>query len=365
LTLQGKGFYIWQIRRCEAGNAGAIANVASQAGLSHVLIKIADGTNPYNIDSATGSDLVPPVVTALHERNIQAWGWHYVYGYEPLKEADIAVLRVKNLGLDGYAIDAEAQYEQSGMDSSARSFMSRLRAGLPTFPVALSSYRYPSVHPNLPWQAFLEKCDLNMPQVYWVEADNPGEQLIRCNREFGAISPSRPIIPTGSAFLQGSWAPTVPQINEFLQTAQVLNLNAANFWEWGHTRLYLPDLWQAVQDYPWPPKPSDQDIVEQYFAAMNAHDPAKVVALYASDAVHVTSDRTLQGSVAIKAWYASLFASQLPNGKFTMTNSTGSLGSRQFTWTATSNAGSVNNGNDSLGLVNNQIVYHYSYFTIV
>jgi hypothetical protein len=42
LTLQGKGFYLWQIIRTEAGNVNAIANVAAQAGLTHVLVKIAD-----------------------------------------------------------------------------------------------------------------------------------------------------------------------------------------------------------------------------------------------------------------------------------------------------------------------------------
>jgi hypothetical protein len=43
LALEGKGFYLWQIRRTEGGNATAIANVAVQDGLTHVLIKIAEG----------------------------------------------------------------------------------------------------------------------------------------------------------------------------------------------------------------------------------------------------------------------------------------------------------------------------------
>jgi hypothetical protein len=80
MALTGKGFFIWKIRDCEGGSASAIASAAADAGLSHVLIKIADGMNQYNVDSTTGNDYVPAVVQALHAAGIQAWGWHYVYG---------------------------------------------------------------------------------------------------------------------------------------------------------------------------------------------------------------------------------------------------------------------------------------------
>jgi hypothetical protein len=364
LTIQGKGFYIWQIRRCEAGVARSIANVASQANLTHVLIKIADGASAYNIDPNTGSDLVPPVLNALRERSILVLGWQYVYGYDPDGEANIAIQRIQSLGLDGFVIDAEDSYKQPGRETAARQYMSRLRATLPTFPIALSSYRFPTLHPQLPWQAFLEKCDMNMPQVYWVGAHNPGDQLIRCVREFQAITPFRPIIPTGSAYLQGSWVPTVEDVNQFLLTAQNLNLSAANFWEWGHTRQYLPELWEAIKDYFWYVDPYTQDIVIRYFEAMNTHDPSQVLALYNSQAVHVNSTRTVQGLDALDAWYVSLFNQVLPNATFTLTDYSGNLGSRHFTWTATSDVGSVNNGQDSFGLVSGKIVYHYTSFTV-
>ena len=168
MALEGKGFYLWQILRTEGGSATAIANAAVQAGLTHVLIKIADGDHAYNLHPTTGADLVPPVLQALRDRNIEVWGWHYVYGYAPNAEADIAISRIQQLGVAGYIIDAEMQYEEPGRDAAARQFMSRLRLALPNFPIALSSFRYPTYHPAFPWQAFLERVDINMPQVYWV-----------------------------------------------------------------------------------------------------------------------------------------------------------------------------------------------------
>lgn len=364
MPLEGKGWYIWQIRRCEGGIPAAIASVAVEAGLTHVLIKVADGTSPYNLDPVTGVDLVPPVIQALRSRGIQCWGWQYVYGYNPEGEGAIAVQRTLQLNLDGFVIDAEDQYKLPGRDAAARIYMNILRASLPTLPIALSSYRYPTYHPELPWVAFLEKCDYNMPQVYWVLAHNPGEQLIRSVREFEAIVPFRPIIPTGSAYVQGDWQATPEDIIEFLQTAQLLNLSAANFWEWGHTKLYVPELWDTVKNYPWENPPPVGDVVDNYFAALNAHSSLQAASLYHTEAVHVTPKRTIQGRAAIQNWYTTLFTQILVNASFVIVESSGDQSSRNFTWTATSDTGVVLNGSDSFGIVNNWIVYHYTSFDV-
>jgi len=361
LTLKGKGFFIWKIPSCENGNPQAIANLAQDADLTHVLIKIADTNYSYNV--LNGIDLVPPVAQALRARGIQVFGWHYVKGYDPIGEANKAIERVTQLDLDGYVIDAEGEYKAPGRAEAARRFMSRLRAGLPETPVALCSYRFPSYHPQLPWREFLEKCDYNMPQVYWMFGHNAGEQLVSSVREFQGITPYRPIIPVGAAFRQSGWQPTSAEVLDFLQTAQSLNLNAANFYSWDSCRTYLPDVWNTIRDYQWTPSPPG-DIVLQYIAALNAHNLDQVVALYNPTAVHITADRTIQGHPAIRAWYQSMFNFLLPNATFTLTGTTGNGTSRHFTWTATSSQGSVHNGNDTVGLHNDKIAYHYSFFNI-
>jgi hypothetical protein len=339
MTLQGKGFFIWQIRNCEDGDASAIANLAFQAGLTHVLIKIADATYAYNIDLDTGVDLVPPVAQALRAYGILVYGWHYVYGNDPIGEADIAIQRVEELDLDGYVIDAEAPYKADGKELAADYFMTRLRSGLPDLPIGLSSYRYPTYHPQIPWQVFLEKCDFNMPQHYWIDAHNPGEQLVRSLEEFMALDPFRPLMPTGAAFIEGGWAPTTDDITEFLATAQDLHLTAANFWEWSNCRRNLPDIWDIIKDYQW--STGTLDIAQRYIAALNTHDPQQVVALYRHNAIHVTSERTLQGETEILDWY-----------------------DRRLNWSATSSAGTVENGNDVIGLMSDEIVYHFTFFSI-
>jgi hypothetical protein len=215
MALEGKGFWIYNIRNCENGDNNAIAALAQEAQLTHVVIKIADNIFPSNVDS-NGNDLVPALVQTLRAQGIQVWGYHYVYGgvyfecikrdaegrcieermhtdgYPPEKEAEAGGKRALALGLDGYIIDAEKEYKVHEQHARATRFMSKLTdeviAG--KIPIALSSYRYPeSDHPEFPWGEFLEKCDYNMPQVYWVEATNAGDQLQRSIREFQSVTP--------------------------------------------------------------------------------------------------------------------------------------------------------------------------------
>ena len=363
--LQGKGFYTWKIPNCEGGNPANFAAAAKAAGLTHVLLKIADGVTTYNGTWGATVDWVTPVVQALRGQGIQVWGWQYVYGNDPIGEANLAIRRCQQFQVDGFAIDAEKEYKEDGKAEAARRYMAQLRAGLPNTPLALSSYRFPSLHPQLPWKPFLDKCDINMPQVYWMQSHNAGAQLQRCQKEFAAIIPNRPLIPTGAAFREGGWQPTVGEVNEFLSTAVSMNLSAANFWVWDDARMgILPGIWEAIAQFNYGGTPQTQDICQRLVAQWNTRDAGQVIQLYTPTAVHTTSTRTVAGSEAIRAWYDTLFKQTLPNAIFTLTGYSGSGGSRTFTWTATSSAGKVLNGKDTLGVINDKISYHTQGFTV-
>lgn len=362
--LVGKGFFIWKIQNCEGGNPVAIADAAHQAGFTHVLIKIADGAWPVNIDRMTNTDLLPPVVDALRAKGIQVWGWHYVYGNDPLAEANIAIRRIQQFGLDGYVIDAEIEYKQPGKDAAARRFMKKLRENLPHLPMALSSYRFPSYHPQLPWKVFLESVDYNMPQVYWEKAHNSEAQLRRSVREFQGLTPFRPVIPTGPTYKTGGWAPTEQDILDFLRTSQSLGLSAVNFFSWDECRKQTPALWNVISRFSWAPQTPPPDIVDLYFQGLNLHDPSLMILLYHPDAVHITPARVVQGSEAIRAWYTTLFNELLPQAVFTLTQGSQSGNTRHLNWTAQSLHGSVNNGVDTIGLMDGKIAYHYTNFSV-
>ena len=365
MILQGKGYYLWKVDRVEGGNPYKIAEVAKQAGLSHVMIKIADGRYNYNVDKEKNIDLIPPLVEALRARGIQAWGWHYIYGKYPQTEARRSIERVRELNLDGFVVNAEKEFKFSGMDVPAKIYMQEVRKNLPNTPIAISTYRYPSYHRPFPFETFLQYSDINMPQVYWVQSNNPGAQLLKSMREYQNISPWRPYFPTGAAYGEHGWRATPEQVTAFLSAVRDYDLPGANFWEWYYSKQNQGALWKPVQDFYWPAEGlGKSDVSIRYLDALNEGDPAKVAALYKQNGVHVTAKRTLQKPNEISNWYTDLLTNKLPNARFEVTGSSIKDNIRTITWTAESSLGRVLDGKDSIAVKDEKIAYHYSYYSL-
>lgn len=368
MNLRGKGFYLWNIPNCEKGNVQAIAEEAQKAGLTHVLIKIADRFYPHNVSKDGKEDYVPPLVEALHARGIQAWGWQYIYGFEPIPEAQIASRRLSQLHLDGFVIDAEEQYKLPGRKIAAQKYLGELRSRFPDLPLGFSSYRFPKLHASLPWEVFLSQVQVIMPQVYWEQAHNPAAQLRRCLMEYRNLQPAAPIIPTGAAYKWGGWRPTPQDIQEFLQAVEENELPGCNFWGWEFCRRDLPELWEVIAHHhraPAPqPEPPSKDIIEALFEALNQQDIHRLLLLYHPAAVHVKALRTDQGHPAIERWYKYFLNDLLPQARYTLTSlhSQGNL--RFFKWKASSPRGEVQEGTDTVHLFNDRILYHASNFQI-
>lgn len=252
VSLSGKGMFIWKLKDAENGSPEEIATLAAESDLSFVVIKVAENNNFYRHITDDGRDLLPLVIDALHIKGIQVWGWHYVSGANPRDEALTAINRASELALDGYVISLGAEYENLRDQETAEIFMETMGDNLGDLPIAVSAPRYPSNYPDLPIEEFLADVDYVMPEVYWIENDNPGEQLQRSIDEYRSLAPEVEIVPVGSAFLQGQWFPSFNEIEEFMQTASDAGLPAVTFWEWSNARLRLPDdIWNTIRDFEW------------------------------------------------------------------------------------------------------------------
>jgi len=246
IGLSGTGMFIWKLDQIEQGDPAAIVTKARAAGLSFVIIKVADGPDAYN------EKLAAPVVKALQEAGVKVWGWGWLWGEDPLGEAKIAIQLVQELGLDGYVLDAEHPYK--GKATEASILMRELRAGLPNTPIALSSYRYPRHYPDLPWNEFLCYVDLVMPQVFWI--GEPPDEALRNSLEnysqlFADLSLTRPVVPEGAAYSDQSsippFRPTADEITLFRDTAIALGMPAVSYWSWDAAQEpNKEDMWTAI-----------------------------------------------------------------------------------------------------------------------
>ena len=279
-NLTGKGMYLWQIKRVLGGDPARIAQACVDAGLTHVWIKVADGIQEYNkwgivngreyYNLQSGEDLVPPLIAALRDRGISPWGWQYIYGTYPDREALLAYERCKSLGVDGFVINAEKEFERD--NTSAKMDWDKQQRAAQTYsaslylnmggdmPIGFSSFRYPTAHP-LPYPAFLGVCNFNAPQVYWIGSNNPEAQLDRSLKEYRAIR-DIPQFPTGAAYGQV----TADQIRRFMQASKDRGLAGCNFWEMKYA-IDSHDYWSTISQFDYgtvvyPPTPQ-QSLQEQ------------------------------------------------------------------------------------------------------
>lgn len=268
----GKGMMIWQIKLSYGGNPLKYAEAALEMGLSYVSIKVANAQWKYNLRPPLWrDDLVGPLVEQLRMNGIRVGGWHYLFGKSPTGEADRAAERIEKFDLDFYELDVESHYKQLSANKrgpALDAFFRRLRSHVGgEYPLGNCSYRYPSKHPEIPWRIFLQHTDYHAPQVYWIRAHNPGEQLAatcleyrKLERVYG-IEP-RPIYPVGAAFEERGWYPSFEELDEFDSIAQQLNLPGVMWYRWGHdyagAQAHAYD--RVIADHDWdggaiPPEP--------------------------------------------------------------------------------------------------------------
>lgn len=266
--LKGKGYFIWKIEE-SAPDAALLAARAMQAGLGHVLIKIADGDSSYPLDDAGGNKerFTRDAIQALKSANIVVWGWTFVYGSkpEPEPQAKIFAARAAELGLNGFCVSTVNMPGRKWSAAAARRFMetlvseaNRLNITEPTFGLSSSA----SIKNNLefPFDAFMEFCQLSIPQVYWIAKDggDPVRLLQDTYQEYNTRYPTKAIVPSGSAFggeqvVAGEkfyWEARTDQINMFLNQAMAMSFPAVNFWSW-QSAWEKRHLWDAIAAYPF------------------------------------------------------------------------------------------------------------------
>ena len=282
-VFSGMGVFIWQVKNCAGENSPEtaaarefIGKTLKTLGVSWAAVKVADGVNGFNLQEVKGmwvDTILPAFFDAEEAAGRKRIGWGYIYGFNPLGEAKRVAEQIKKYGLDGYIIDAEGEYKKAGRAAAATTYMKKLRELCPDTPLALCSFRWPSLHPEFPWKAFTDqmdarKGDVHMPQVYWQGAtavNEPAIQLVRSINELKKIK-DLPFIPVGAAYSEHGWSSSRDQIVLFSNHASVLNLPGINWWsldqilkkvEWQQAVIDASEDWQSGEVVTQDVEPSD------------------------------------------------------------------------------------------------------------
>lgn len=252
--LTGKQLFIWKINEIEGGDPVAIALKAKTAGYAGVNVKIIDGKATMN------GDKIALLIQECKARGIKVSLWGYFYGVSPNNaqaEANAAAALINKYYLDGidtFLIDVEEEYKASGSKTWATAFMSTLKGAIsPLINLGLCSYRFPSVHPEIPWAEFLQYCNFHAPQVYWEQSSNPAEQLQQSYNELIALK-NIPFFPAGAAYCHAGWCATPAQAVAFADKAMSMGLKGITYWAW-HSATGIAGMWEALAGIVYVPKP--------------------------------------------------------------------------------------------------------------
>ena len=132
--MAGDGMWIWYLSRSSGGNLDKIAARARISGIDTVYIKSGDAGKVW-------TQFNPGIVAALHARGLRVCAWQFIYGTNPLGEANVGVASV-NAGADCLVLDVEGQYESkyAGRSLHDRAALAdrqnRIRSASLSFPYA-------------------------------------------------------------------------------------------------------------------------------------------------------------------------------------------------------------------------------------
>lgn len=244
---KGKGIFIWNLDKSAGGDPVRLANNAKDACYNWISIKVQNGTKLFK------PDLAKSAINTLRAFDIEVFGWGYLYGGNYLRqsiaarEADITLQAVEEYGLSGFMLDIEKHYKRQPYNQSwAATYLSRVKARAPYLTLGLCSYRYPSYHPEIPWSIFLNYSNYHIPQLYWIGAHNPADQLTRSYNELQALK-ELPYIPLGSAYWVSGWEPTLYDFAQFFNTALVRNFPGLGYYVWEYAE-QRSEWWKVLAD---------------------------------------------------------------------------------------------------------------------
>lgn len=246
--IKGKGMWVWmvsQLLTVYPSLADAVKDFVDK-GFTHVEIKTSNGWYSWLPNTPEGR-LIPEFLSLCRDAGLKIYQWSYSYAYSLSGETSAILKAWKAYGGDGFIIDAEMEYKRNGTGKFAMDLVSNVRPTLQC-PIGYSTYRFPSLHQDFPYEDFTSVCDFAMPQVYWEGAHNPAEQLQRCVDEYALFS-DLPLYPAGASYYNRGWQASSSEVIRFSDKAQELNLDAINYWRWD-TALKI-GVWDAIGTLDW------------------------------------------------------------------------------------------------------------------
>jgi len=204
----------WNVPAVESGDPERFAKLLVDNKFEGVMLKAANGNAVHNINRLSpwplwGENIRIELVNALKAAGLKVYLWHFLYGYDPTGEANVAISQTARFEPDGYVWDVEGAFDtRTNAEANARLITKLYQKSFPTVQQGLCWWAFPKSptsgvqwHPVKVGQAFLEVCQVGLPMMYW-QGSTPTaaySYLTDSLRVWKGIT-NRPIVPIGRAY---------------------------------------------------------------------------------------------------------------------------------------------------------------------
>jgi hypothetical protein len=247
----GKGMWIWQVKRTEAGDVNAIVARAKATGLTHVYVRT--GSTNEGFYAAPFLDQILPVA---HAAGLRVYGWDFPRLIDPAADVARAVAAISHRapgdhGLDGFAPDIETRFEGVNITpEAAASYGAGLRAAVgPSYPLVAVVPKPSAFLHHYPYTEVTAAFDAIAPMVYWMTKD-PAWDVAFAMETLAPLG--KPVFPIGQAYDAGPeggprGVPSRDAIWRFMAQAADLGAPGVSFWSW---QAADQQAWDAIRESP-------------------------------------------------------------------------------------------------------------------
>lgn len=252
-VINGKGMWIWQTLKTEAGDADAVVARATAAGLRQVWVRVGDSR--YGFYAA---DYLSRLLPAAHRAGLSVIGWGFPYLHDPASDAAWSVEAVTwrapdGSRLDGFSPDIELASEGVVLtEKRITLYLGQVRPAAGPMPLIATVYRATDARWNgtYPYRAIAPYVDAFAPMVYWGCVE-PGGATLESVERLASLKPVHVIGQGYNAGPEGGrvGAPSAAETVRFLDVARRAGAVGASMWVW---QSMGDQQWDALSGYVWP-----------------------------------------------------------------------------------------------------------------
>ena len=196
-AVAGKGAFLYDLSPlyAEFGSSAGIAAWLKSLGMNNAWMRI---VGKAGWSSTQTKAQAKNLIRECNEIGVKVGAWGYLYTSNPELYASYVVRFMKELNLNTFIHNCEIEWEQSGSKNVAIRYWKVINDELPSNIVhGLSTFWNTEVHPNFPWDIFMNNITVQCPQIYHVvkEPISILKKGIIINAKF-----NKPIVVTGQFF---------------------------------------------------------------------------------------------------------------------------------------------------------------------